>query len=83
MSGYTVYGGIQCQCPNCGAKVSRNDARMLILWANQHGAAIRIFCEDCFQWSDRKLVNGKDEVIRVVRPPVLKNAGELLNEPKP
>lgn len=82
MTGYIIYNGIRCECPNCGAKVSRNEARMLIKWANQHGTAIRVFCKDCFQWSDRKLMNGKNEVIHIVRSPVLKNAGELLNERK-
>lgn len=60
MSGFTSYDGIPCECPACGAKVADYNAHMTILWRNQHGAAIRIFCNVCGQWTDRSitLLNG-------------------------
>lgn len=49
---YIEYNGIPCKCAECYAKVSEGNAHMHVLWANQHGAKIRIFCDMCGDWSD-------------------------------
>jgi hypothetical protein len=64
---YITYNGIECKCPACDAEVSKGDASMHVLWSNRHGSALRIFCDVCGKWSDRKLVSGI-ETIRIFQP---------------
>lgn len=59
MSGYISYDGIPCECADCGAKVSENDADFTVLWANQHGTGIRVFCHKCGHWTDWKITTKK------------------------
>lgn len=68
MTGYIAYGGMQCECGGCGAQVSENNAQMVILWANQHGTKIRIFCDLCGLWTDRSHTTKGGHRERVFRP---------------
>lgn len=69
MAGFVSYNGIPCECGGCGAKVADNRAHMNVQWANQHGAAIRIFCDQCGQWTDRKMTKA-GEAVRVFTPDI-------------
>ena len=41
-------------CPNCASSIGAPGwkARSTVLWANQYGYKIRIFCKYCGQWTD-------------------------------
>lgn len=67
MSGIISYNGISCECGACGAKVHENNAQMTILWANQHGTSIRIFCDLCGIWTDWTRTS-KRTTSRIFRP---------------
>jgi hypothetical protein len=60
------------RCPNCQTITGLPDwkAREYILWANQHGRCVRIFCINCGQWTDVKQLRG-GETIRIVHQPVI------------
>lgn len=49
--GYTVYRGLPVFCARCRLLVGH----FHVLWVNQHGCSIRLFCE-CGHWTDRRKV---------------------------
>lgn len=57
---YLEYAGMKCDCPKCGNKPSFDFpiCHIHIRWSNQHGAAIRIFCENCRHAHDMCNVSG-------------------------
>lgn len=61
------------RCRICGTKVGAPnwDARYTVLWANQHGRKIRIFCKHCGAWTDlRQIYSSEDDaLVTVVRKP--------------
>jgi hypothetical protein len=62
------YGDLDVSCPNCKTLAHYNHT---ILWANQHGMGIRIFCKVCSQWTDKKILYRTGVItIRVVHRPV-------------
>lgn len=63
--GFTVYEGIPIECPNCGAKHDNDKLRFTVLWVNQYGACIRVFCDQCGQWTDREMRRG--ELVDTIR----------------
>lgn len=68
---YTVYDGIACECPQCGTKCDYVEAHMIILWSNQYGSAIRVFCRHCDTITDRRRTdkNGfSDRVVSKYKP---------------
>lgn len=67
MTGIITYNGISCECGECGAKVSENNAQMTVLWSNQHGSAIRVFCDLCGVWTDWKRTS-QSASFRTFRP---------------
>lgn len=54
MSSLLVHNGIKVQCGEC----FRNDdcVRVVILWANQYGGKIRVFCGRCRKYTDIKRI---------------------------
>lgn len=42
------------QCPNCNTKTGAPDwkARQHTIWSNGSGHKVRVFCDECGQWSD-------------------------------
>jgi hypothetical protein len=68
MSGYISYNGIPCECAHCGAKVSENNADFAILWANQHGTGIRVFCHKCGHWTNWKITAKRGLTSEIYKP---------------
>lgn len=58
-----TYNDMSCHCPNCGNFSSFDFpcTETRILWSNQYGAKIRIFCENCRMYTDMKNVSGNKE----------------------
>lgn len=66
------YGDLDVSCPNCGTLAHYNHT---ILWANQHGMKIRVFCKVCNQWTDKTILYKTGEIsLRVVHPPTRQEA---------
>jgi hypothetical protein len=62
------------KCPNCNSPSGSPNgielARHEILWANQYGYKIRIFCELCGQWTiETRNPNHEIKESYVARPP--------------
>jgi hypothetical protein len=59
---WTVYNGIEIKCAMCGAQAKYEpigkacQLSTYILWANQHGSAIRVFCKHCDTMSDWEIL---------------------------
>ncbi len=64
MTSYVTYNGIPITCPACGT--SHTDVSMHIKWVNRHGASVRIFCNVCGVWTDRKRTDAGGLVDTVV-----------------
>lgn len=47
---YTIYCGIDILCGHCGATTRCN---FHIMWKNQHGVKIRVFCRHCGAMTDK------------------------------
>lgn len=62
---FTIYNGIECTCGNCGALSCFN-----VRWANQHGTSIRLFCDECGYWTDRKITRNYGEEMRTFQPKI-------------
>ena len=58
-------------CPNCGQHTGAPYwlAKTHILWRNQWGQSVRIFCNVCGAWHDITQLNSRPDTVRVVRPP--------------
>lgn len=54
-----IYNDIHCDCPICTESAGSKKIRVLILWANQHGAKVRLFCKGCHSISDMRKLNDK------------------------
>lgn len=74
MPGYISYDGIPCQCGHCGAKDSEDDVNTHILWSNQHGTGLRVFCHECGYWTDWKRTDSAGLTSRVYLPAKKVNA---------
>lgn len=67
-----VRGGVMGTCPNCKTEIGAPHwkARSTTLWANQHGDCIRIFCDNCGQWSDVTYTDkAMGEIVAIRRAP--------------
>lgn len=76
---WAVWNGLDIQCPRCNAWVSDGRGHMLILWANQHGGGVRIFCHHCGAVTD-KHVTGKGQMVREVKAPSVEGYAVLDKE---
>lgn len=71
------------KCPNCEQQSGSPDwkAREHILWANGYGKEIRLFCDNCGQWTDFKIdVHGdiyKTEIIQKPHEPSKGSANDV------
>jgi len=65
MTYWIKYGGMSISCINCRA--NHTNCTFHILWTNQYGASIRVFCHKCGAMSDRTLIRGK-KMKRKCRP---------------
>ena len=61
MTTYRLYDGIPVACGHCGKDFKR--VEMVILWANQHGVSIRIFCKACGGVTDRTRVGDRQKAV--------------------
>lgn len=61
------------RCRICGTLTGGPNwaARYTVLWANQHGRKIRVFCDHCGAWTDQREIyaSGDDAQIKVVHKP--------------
>jgi len=58
-----VIGGIEIECPDCGASGVGHVGRY-VWWVNQHGAKVRIFCNDCGLVVDKTIMKDMISVKR-------------------
>jgi uncharacterized Zn finger protein len=56
MVSFTQWNGMKIECAHCGADYSH--VHMHILWANQNGGGVRLFCQSCGHVTDMN--TGKD-----------------------
>ncbi len=52
-------------CPDCGQRTGAPNwkAREYILWRNQHGQGVRVFCDACGAWNDITSLNSRPDTI--------------------
>lgn len=61
------------KCPDCGQVVGAPEwgAKQHIMWRNQHGQKVRIFCDACGAWNDVIQRDGKRDAVTQRRPPTI------------
>jgi hypothetical protein len=57
------------KCPDCGQATGAPDwnAREYIMWRNQYGQKVRVFCYACGGWNDITQLNSRPDKIHRVR----------------
>lgn len=56
----TSYYNMDLSCRNCGNPPNHRwpACNTHIMWSNQHGAGVRVFCQKCKHYTDMKSVSG-------------------------
>jgi len=70
---YINYNGIEVKCPSCGTtqnsdwykKTGLFDLSMHILYSNQHGCSIRLFCGNCTDVHEFTITYSEPENVKI------------------
>lgn len=74
------------KCPDCGQVTGAPDwkGREYVMWRNQWGQKVRVFCYACSAWNDITQLNSRPDNIKQVRAPggtALWEGAEVVNSP--